>query len=232
MLLTDTLVNDTDLASKDDEAIIKSFKTFLDDKMFPCVAARAALHKDQINFFVADHMACPKDDAAMLQFLYSFIDEFRKAETQFHSACIIFKGPDSISQEMFDQLLWMRLQALANLDKKNYGYDTRVDKDPESSKFSFSIKEEGCYVVGLSPASSRMARKFLYPALVFNPHVQFEHLRAIHTYDKMKNIVRKRDIEFSGSINPTLEDFGTSSEVRQYSGLPHDKNWKCPLNFS
>lgn len=214
------------------ELIINEFKSFVENDEFPCVAAKAALNKDHIKFLVADHMACPKDDQSILNFLYDFIDQYRLSETQFHTACIIFKGPIPVNEEMFDKLLWMRLQALRNMDLLKYTYDKRVDMDPTSANFSFSLKEEAFFIVGMSPASSRDARRFKYPALVFNPHAQFQHLRLMNRYDKMKNIVRKKDMEFSGSINPMLEDFGKSSEVHQYSGMHHGNSWKCPLNFT
>lgn len=214
------------------ETIIDDFITFVENDKFPCVAAKDSLNKDQIKFFVADNMACPKDDQSMLYFLYDFIDQYRLSETQFHSACVIFKNYFPVNEKMFDQLLWMRLQALSDLDALKYDHDKRVSSDPSSPEFSFSLKEEAFYVIGMSPASSRDARHFKYPALVFNAHAQFEQLRSLNRYEKMKNIVRKKEMEFSGSINPMLEDFGKSSEVHQYSGMQHDSSWKCPLNFT
>ena len=218
--------------SNENEIIADDFIAFLNNEEFPCVAAKAALSKDQIKFLVADHMACPKDDQSILSFLYNFIDQYRLSETQFHSACVIFKNPFPVYEKMFDQLLWMRLQALSDLDALKYDHDKRVSSDPSSPEFSFSLKEEAFYVIGMSPASSRDARHFKYPALVFNAHAQFEQLRSLNRYEKLKNIVRKKDMELSGSINPMLEDFGKSSEVHQYSGMQHDSSWKCPLNFT
>ena len=133
---------------------------------------------------------------------------------------------------MFDTLLWQRLQALEILDAENYKYDNRVEANPASAKFSFSIKEEAFYVIGLHSKSSRQARRFIHPTLVFNPHAQFEQLRASLKYEAMKNTVRKRDIAFSGSVNPMLQDFGESSEVFQYSGRNYDDKWKCPLKIT
>ena len=46
------------------------------------------------------------------------------------------------------------------LDAENYNYDDRVEADPSSAKFSFSIKEEAFYIIGLHAASSRQARQF------------------------------------------------------------------------
>ncbi len=214
------------------ESIIEEYNNYLSAKEFPCVAAKAALAKQQVKCIVAEHMACPKDDIAILQFLYDFIDGYRSSAHLFHSASIIFKGPEFINEDMFDRLLWQRLQSLANIDAQYYKHDKRVDQHPLSANFSFSIKEEAFFIIGLHPSSSRLARRFKYPTLAFNPHAQFENLRAANNYDKMKNIVRKRDIAFSGSVNPMLDDFGTSSEVYQYSGKIYDSTWKCPLNFN
>ena len=214
------------------QTIIKEYLAYLNTRQFPCIGAKATLARQQIQCMVADNMACPKDDHAILKFLYGFIDEYRNSKNFFHSAAIIFKAPEFMNEKMFDELLWPRLQALADLDAKNYSYDKRVEADPSSAKFSFSLKEEAFYIIGLHVKSSRRARQFRYPALVFNPHAQFEQLRKTNKYEMMKDVVRKRDIAWSGSVNPMLEDFGKSSEVYQYSGQQYDDNWQCPLKIN
>jgi uncharacterized protein len=218
------------MPNSDQEHFVNAYFDFLNSKEFPCVAARAALSRNHIRVFVADHIACPKDDAAILQFLYNFVDEYRNTDSFFHSAAVIFKGPEQIDEQMFDQFLWQRLQAISNIDAQRFGYDPRVSNDPTSNDFSFSLKEEAFYIIGLQPNSSRPARSFTYPAFVFNPHQQFEVLRQNNTYEKMKNIVRKRDIALAGSVNPMLNDFGAIPEVFQYSGRKYDtQEWKCPF---
>lgn len=214
------------LKSKD---IQQQYLSFIDDKTFACVTAKAALAKSQIQCFVADNMACPKDDYAILQFLYRFIDEYRSSEELYHSAVVIFQGPECVDEEIFDRLMWKRLQAFSTQDAANFKYDNRVDHNPASPAFSFSLKEESFFIIGLHPASSRPARRFSYPAMVFNPHHQFEQLRASGKYDKLKHVVRKRDIALAGSINPMLTDFGEASEVYQYSGRSYTGDWQCPL---
>ncbi|WP_294245386.1 guanitoxin biosynthesis heme-dependent pre-guanitoxin N-hydroxylase GntA [uncultured Chryseobacterium sp.] len=206
-----------------------AFRAFVDDASFPCVAAKAALSRDQMKLFVAGHIACPKDDREILEFIYGFVEEYRSAENHFHTACVIFPESEGLNETMFERFLWMRLQALSDLDSAQYPYDQRVSPDPHSDQFSFSLKEEAFFVIGLNPDSSREARRFKYPTLVFNPHAQFEELRTLKRYDKMKNIVRKRDVALSGSINPMLQDFGAASEVYQYSGMQYDSNWQCPF---
>ena len=212
-------------------SIIEAYKAFLGNKAFPCIAARSAAACQHIKCMVTDNMACPRDDKTILNFLYHFIDEYRTATTDFHSAAVIFKSPQGCNEEEFDTLLWQRLQALVNLDAENYYYDPRVDADPLSARFSFSLKQEAFFIIGLHPGSSRPSRQFMYPALAFNPHAEFEKLRAAHRYGPMKEIVRKRDIAYSGSINPMLNDFGEISEVYQYSGRNYNEDWKCPLQI-
>jgi len=220
------------MSGVESEVIIEKFLSFLSDKAFPCVGARAAAAKGNIRCMTAGHMGCPKDDWAILHFLYDFIDDYRHSPDIFHSAAILFDAPLISPEEMFDTLLWQRLQSLADLDAENYRYDERVDADPSSPQFSFSLKEEAFFVIGLHPASSREPRRFDYPVLTFNPHAQFEKLRETDGYDHMKAVIRKRDIRYSGSVNPMLDDFGNSSEVYQYSGRIYDERWQCPLKIN
>jgi FPC/CPF motif-containing protein YcgG len=213
----------------DKELIIEKYHAFLNNKAYPCIGAKAAITKQQMKCMVADHMACPNNDRDVLQFLYDFVGEYRNSNKPFHSATVLFKLPVIHREEMFDELLWQRLQALADLDAESHCYDRRVSSDPVNSFFSFSLKEEAFFIVGLHPGSSRPARQFEYPALVFNPHAQFEALRETDRYEQLKNIIRKRDEIYSGSVNPVLDDFGEASEVYQYSGRKYDKQWQCPF---
>ena len=209
--------------------IIEAYKAFIGNKVFPCIAARSANAAKHILCMVADNMACPKDDHAILYFLYQFIDNYRKATSNFYSAAIIFRNPQDCSEDEFDGLLWQRLQAISDLDAENYDYDPRVNSDPASVHFSFSLKQEAFFILGLHPAAKRLSRKFRYPTLAFNPHQEFEKLRANNHYEPMKEIVRKRDLAYSGSINPMLKDFGEASEAAQYSGRYYSTEWRCPF---
>ena len=216
----------------DDQTTIYSeeYLSFINKKDFPCVAAKTALTFQQLKYQVVDHLACPKDDAAILAFLYDFVDTYRQSDKLYHSASIIFKGPTVPDEALFEELFWQRLQALSNLDAQRYGYDRRVVADPASPNFSFSLKEEAFFVVGLHPGSSRPARRFTYPTLVFNAHAQFEQIRTNGRYDSIRNTIRTRDVAYSGSINPMLQDYGDASEVYQYSGKAYDQTWKCPFS--
>ncbi len=164
----------TESVEIDKQAIIGDYLSFLNEKQFPCIAAKAALARQNVKCLVVSHMACPNDDTEILQFLYEFVDEYRESKDFYHSAAIIFAGPKLCSEEQFDYLLWERLQALQNLDAKKYGYDIRVEADTSSAKFSFSIKEEAFYIIGLHASSSRDARKFKYPTYLMELKFFFE----------------------------------------------------------
>lgn len=211
------------------DPIIEQFRNFISHEAYPCVAARAALQRDHIPCFLADHMSCPKDDQPILQFIYRFIDQYRETSTSLHSAAVIFRQPEQTTLDGFESMLWSRLQSLGQLDAMKFSYDPSVNSDPEAHDFSFSLGREAFFIIGLHPASERPARRFTRPAIIFNPHRQFEQMRRENRYEKMKKIVRKRDILYSGSINPMLADYGEKSEAYQYSGRHYEKSWTCPL---
>lgn len=220
------------LVEANTEHIKDGFFNRINSKSFPCVGAKAALARDHIESFMIEDMASSRDDENALQFLYSFVENYRRSPRKFHSAALFFKTPRLMSEEKFDELMWQRLQALSDLDARNYKYDSRVNADPFSPDFSFSLKEEAFFIIGLHPQSSRLARQFEHPVLIFNPHAQFEQLRKSGKFERMQQTIRKRDIKFSGSVNPMLKNFGESSEVWQYSGRKYNDNWQCPLKIN
>lgn len=205
------------------------FSEFVEAKSFPCIGAKVAVSTGEASVFAAGSIKINTDDQQILEFLYSFIDIYREQGNHYFSAIIAFNDTDNLTEDEFEKYLWMRLQSLSNLDAQNYPYDLRVSPNPASADFSFSLKQESFYIIGLHPGSSRPARQFQYPALVFNPHQQFEKMRETGKYDTMKKTVRKKDILLAGNINPMLRDHGTESEVWQYSGKNQVQPMSCPF---
>jgi FPC/CPF motif-containing protein YcgG len=222
-------MNSVENDSEQPRRYVEALFHLIDETNFPCIGAKAAMAKRQLQCFVGTDIRCSHDDEDIVKFLYEFVDHFRAGQSTLCSAAVIFETPTELSEEGFEFFLWSRLQAFADIDAKYSPYDARVSSDPVAKDFSFSMKTEALYVIGLHPASTRKARRFLYPAIVFNPHQQFEALRATGKYDLMKRAVRRRDQEYSGSVNPMLVDFGVSSEAIQYSGKQYGDNWKCPF---
>ncbi|MBC7529949.1 MAG: YqcI/YcgG family protein [Oligoflexus sp.] len=195
---------------------------------FPCVGAKTALAKDQIEICVADSIFSSHNDDDILKGLYRFIAEYQKDKAIFRSFIVVFCDELDINDEDFESALWTRLQSLN--DKDIFPWDASVSQNPEDKTFSFSAGNKAFYIVGMHPGSSRKARRFPLPALVFNMHEQFEQLRASGQYQKMRSLIRRRDEAFSGSSNPMLEDFGDNSEAVQYSGRQISGEWKCPFH--
>lgn len=213
------------------QQVIKEYLGYVGNENFPCIAARAAVAREHVRCITAGNMACPRQDKLVLEFLYDFVDEYRNSGKPFHSAAIIFEDTVIHSENEFDVLLWQRLQALSSLDAQAYPYDPRVSADPAAGEFSFSIKSEAFFIIGLHPMNTRPGRRFSYPTIVFNPHAEFQRLRVTGQYEKIKHIVRKRDLAYSGSVNPMLDDFGNTSEALQYSGMKYEPSWQCPLKI-
>ena len=49
------------------------------------------------------------------------------------------------------------------------------------------------------------------------------------TSPRMRDTIRRRDVELQGSINPMLADHGQISEGRQYSGRAVGPAWCAPF---
>jgi FPC/CPF motif-containing protein YcgG len=141
----------------------------------------------------------------------------------------IFESPRETDELEFESLFWQQLRRLNELDAAHFEWDPNVRSDPSDPHFSFSFGGQALYVIGLHANSSREARRFPWPALVFNPHEQFERLRADGKWKRMQDTIRSRDLELQGSINPMLSDFGADSEARQYSGRAVEEDWRAPF---
>jgi FPC/CPF motif-containing protein YcgG len=140
----------------------------------------------------------------------------------------VFENSMFETEQQFEDSLWNLLQTLHNID--THSWDETTSSDPSSPKFSYSLLGTSFYIVGMHPNSSRWARSSPFPMIVFNLHSQFELLRSAGRYDRVRDLIRKRDKAYQGSINPMLEDFGTNSEARQYSGRAVESTWKCPFS--
>ncbi len=201
---------------------------FIGNKAFPCVGAKTALANDQIEVYEASSLLESDHDTELLQKLQDYIQNCRADDGGFRSFIVTFPDTPSLDEDGFEAALWERLQSLHALDESEW--DPAVSADPDDSNFSLSLAGKAFYVVGMHPQASRPARQFKVPALVFNLHEQFERLRADGRYHTMRQIIRRRDQAFAGSVNPMLLDFGTRSEAIQYSGRHVEGAWKCPFH--
>lgn len=209
---------------------ISDFQNLIRDQAFPCVGAKAALAKNQIQFFLADDITKTNNDAAITKALQLFAAQCDESSL-FVSFAVIFTDTSLMSEVEFEHYLWSHLQSIHEYDAAHFLWDEHVNSDPDSPHFSMSIGGKAFYIVGLHPGASRPARQFSNPMLVFNLHSQFELLRHEGNYARIRETILERDLKISGSYNPMLAVHGQSSEARQYSGREVEKNWKCPFRF-
>ncbi len=207
-----------------------AFRAFVAAESFPCVGAKSALNRDGYRFGAYESLLDARTSEGLARDLVAFSHERGALPGEFTTFVSVFRDRAAIESEAgFEAALWKQLQRLHDLDARHHGWDPKVSSDPSDPGFSFSIAGVAYFVVGLHPLASRSARRFAWPALIFNPHEQFERLRASGGFDRFRDRIRTRDIALDGGLNPNVTDFGTASEGRQYSGRPVEADWACPF---
>jgi FPC/CPF motif-containing protein YcgG len=199
------------------------------DPQFPCVGARSAFNQESYRFALYGELGAQATTDALAHDLARFADEASDISGDFASFVTCYEEPKVLDQAEFEYRLWRQLEALNARDMKPW--DDAVSSDPSDPKFSFSFNGRAFFVVGLQPSGPRWARTFPWPTLVFNPHDQFERLREGGKFQRIQDVIRERDTELQGDINPNLSNFGEHTEARQYSGREVGDDWRCPVTF-
>jgi FPC/CPF motif-containing protein YcgG len=216
------------------ELIHDQFRALVLHPGFSCLGAKAALRGGGYRMGIYEAMGSPRATEGLARDLSAFVRTLdartdgqgeRGGLTTFVAS---FLDPIPGGEAGFERRLWAQLQALHDRDAVG-AWDPSVSADPEDPHFSFSVAGRAFFVVGLHAASTRWARRFAWPTLVFNPHAQFERLRAHGHFGRLQALIRARERALQGSLNPNLGDFGERSEARQYSGRPVDAAWRCPF---
>lgn len=207
----------------------EAFRGFILEPGFPCVGAKAAIHSGDCRIAVYDALAGPEATAGLHRDLLAFVDDHREAASEYSTFAALFRGPLELDEPGFERLLWAQLQRLNRLDAEHSTWDPAAGSDPDDPHFAFSFGERAFFIVGLHAQSSRVARRFRWPALVFNFHEQFTRLRKEGRFERMQQTVRERELRLQGSINPMLNDFGEGQEARQYSGRAVGEDWHAPF---
>ncbi|WP_179345894.1 guanitoxin biosynthesis heme-dependent pre-guanitoxin N-hydroxylase GntA [Winogradskyella ursingii] len=206
------------------EEMVREF--ILDDH--PCVMAQSVVADDNITVRSYEGMT---ENAAknIIEDLKDYLNDVSTDSMKFQTFIAVFGKNKFSSEKGFEKSLWKLLNILHQRDE--YPWDPTTSSNPKSSNFSYSLLGQSFYIVGMHPNSSRWARSSPVPMIVFNLHSQFELLRSAGRYHRVRDIIRRRDKAYQGSINPMLEDFGTHSEARQYSGRAVNDKWKCPFKI-
>jgi FPC/CPF motif-containing protein YcgG len=213
-----------------DRLVHDSFRAHILDPEFPCLGGKAAINGNTYRFGLYAEMNTPATTAGLAHDLWEYARERPTFETEYATFVAGFVAPVVGDECEWEKLLWSQLQSLHDLDRAHHSWDSTVSSDPEDPGFSFSFAGTAFFVIGLHPASSRRARRFAWPTLVFNAHVQFERLREQNRFRRLRETIRARDYKLQGSLNPNLSDFGEVSEARQYSGRAVEEGWRCPFS--
>ncbi|MEO7133829.1 MAG: guanitoxin biosynthesis heme-dependent pre-guanitoxin N-hydroxylase GntA [Vicinamibacterales bacterium] len=214
-----------------DHPLAIRFTEFVAAAAFPCVGAKAALNRGGMRFVVARDFTSAWDDLRILPGLLDLTQSYRADPQLFRSFVVLFERGTPVSEPEFEQRLWQRLQSLSDKDDwLGQTPDPRVAHDPGDPHFAMSFGGEAFFVVGLHPRSSRPARRFAKPAMVFNLHDQFEKLRETGRYEPMRAAIIDRDVALAGTPNPMLGSHGSVSAARQYSGREVSNDWRCPFS--
>ena len=207
-----------------------SFRALVLNPAFSCVGAKSAIRRGGYRFGLYGEMGSPGAAAGLARDLFDFVEEQGDLEGEFSSFVACFGGPVAPDERGFEESLWAQLGTLHEEDRRHHRWDPSVSPDPASTEFAYSFAGRAFFVVGLHPASSRFARRFAWPTLIFNAHDQFRKLREEGSYARFQEVIRARERDLQGALNPNLADFGTQSEARQYSGRPAEPDWRCPFH--
>jgi len=197
---------------------------------FTCFGGKAALRQGAYRFGLYGDMDSAAAARGLAHDLFTFIGDMRASNAAFTTFLASFNGPNPHDEAAFEAMLWGVLQRLHDLDAPHHRWDPAVNSDPTDPRFAFSFGGVAMFVVGLHAASSRVARRFAWPTLVFNPHHQFEALRDSGRFPRLQQVIRNAEQHLQGDTNPMLADYGTRSEAAQYSGRRVDADWKCPFH--
>lgn len=225
--LLEDLAGDHD-ASSPVEEIAEGLEAMVLHPDYPCLGARSVFNRDRATVVVLEELGTTASTRRLLSALTSFGRETDR-EAGFASLVAVFRATEVAGEADFEELLWRQLELLHEADHQPW--DPRVSDDPADPHFAFSVGGTAFFVVGLHPQSSRIARRTPLPTLVFNLHEQFEELRGSDRFDRMRDTIRRRDLELQGTLNPMVADHGRSSEARQYSGRAVPPTWVAPASF-
>ena len=162
------------------------------DPQFSCVGAKAALNSGQYLLGAYGSMTDSASLAGLARDLYLFTQEQTRVGSDFTTFAACFSGQTAADEQEFEAHLWDVLQSLYDVDRLYNLPDAGVAEDPAAENFGFRLAGRGFFVIGLHPASSRLARQFPWPTPVFNTHYQFDHLKADGRSGKMQAAIRAR----------------------------------------
>ena len=207
-----------------------AFRAFVTDPRFPCLGGAGVVRRRTYRLHRYHVLGSEQSAEPLARDLEAFVRDTPLDGATPQAFIAVFPERPPATEREFEHRLWAQLQLLHAGDDPAAGWDPTVSSDADDPRFAFSFAGRAFFVVGLHAGSSRLSRRFQWPALVFNLHAQFERLRADGHYARYQALIRERDIALQGTVNPNLADFGERSAANQYSGRATEPEWKCPFH--
>jgi FPC/CPF motif-containing protein YcgG len=205
------------------------FRGMMLSPAFPCLGGVGAVRRGDYRFAVYRELGHAQTVAACAGDLMCFVNQTPIESNPVAAFVAVFCEPVLSSDEAFELALWNQLKGMLEVRKADSG------PEPASSDVAthdgcdpgFYFGDREFFVVGLHPASSRWARRFAWPTLVFNALTHAEDLQRRGKHAQLREQILARDRALQGSDNPSL----TFSQFAQFSGRAVDDHWKCPVNL-
>ncbi len=203
-------------------------------KNYPCVAAVQSVLRGEYLVGIYGEFGSGRHWSKFRGDLFKFLEAVKKNDSRYLSFWAVFDRQDEPAQDdetEFEKKLWRELSFLTSQEDREKDWAPEDISAPHDKGFCFSLGGEKLFVVGLHPKSSRLARQFSRPALVFNVFSQFEKFEKDGTYQALVNSIRQRDLKFQKSLNPMVVEHSEQWEGIQFSGKKNSQDWQCPFQF-
>jgi uncharacterized protein len=186
------------------DRIHEEFRDWIaDDASFPCIAGKMAI-RGMGSYGLGVYDAALGDGAnseALLDDLRTFLryqsGEWKEGN---HFTTFIAVFPHGVVGDWDDFEAKLKAHMIA------------LQKADGEAKDGVGDQKRHYLLVGLHPSAPRKARRFKYPALIFNSRDQFKHLETTGQMPAIQKAVRRRDKKISGSelANPILPQVSLS----------------------
>jgi FPC/CPF motif-containing protein YcgG len=191
---------------------------------YPCLGAMSAVRRGEYRLRRHPPLGSVAAVARCTADLTALIRDFPVTTRPVAILVAVFAGPADMDEAAFESRVWTQLDGIRQLGGAPSPHLAGRDEDDPA----FGFGDRDFFVVGLSPAASRRARRFPWPTLVFNALTHSAQLQRQGLYDRMRDRIRARDLRLQGSLNPNLE----RSSVAQFSGRDVGDGWWCPAAFA
>lgn len=211
--------------------IHSQFRGMLLSPAFPCLGGAGAARRDEYRFGVYDALGSSAAIADCTADLTRFVNDCPASEHPVAVFIAAFQGAPMATEDAFEHALWQQLRGVHERDERRVA-DTPVrdathsaagaDPDP-----GFFFRDRDFFIVGFHAASSRWARRFGWPVLVFNALTHSDALQASGNHERMQQQILARDCRLQGTMNPSL----SQPQRAQFSGRQVDAGWRCPIDL-